>query len=92
MELELALIFIIIVLLILWEIKADFYLILFAIAAYFFILIYTITSKPYDTITSIINFLFLNPTVLIFILTLLIIIGLYKSLSKLNNSKLEENE
>ena len=89
MELELAIIFILFIVLILWEIKADFYLILFGIAAYFFILIYVITSKPFTTIPSIINFLFLNPIVIIFILSLLIITFLSKCLKKLNNSKLE---
>ena len=89
MELELAIIFVILILLILWEIKADFYLILFATAAYFFILFYTVTSKPFDTISSILTFLFLNPVVIIFVLSLLIIIGLYKRLNKLNNAKLE---
>lgn len=89
MELELAIIFILFIVLLLWEIKADFYLILFGIVAYFFVLIYIITLKPFTTIPAIINFLFLNPIVIIFILSLLIIILLFKSLNKLNNSKLE---
>lgn len=88
MELELALIFILIIVIILWEIKADFYLILFGIAAYFFVLIYIATSKPFETIPSIINFLFLNPFVIIFLISLVVIITLFKSLKKRFSSKI----
>ena len=83
MELEIAVLFIIFIILILWEIKADFVLLIFGFAAYLFLLFYIGVSNPIESILSIIDFLIFNPLGLILII---IPAGIY-SVKKFNKKK-----
>lgn len=84
MEIEIAVLFIFFIILILWEIKADFVLLIFGFAAYLFLIFYISSSDPLESIISIVNFLILNPLGLIFLIIPLGLFGLYKYL-KLKN-------
>jgi hypothetical protein len=68
MELEIAVLFIIFIILILWEIKADFVLLIFGFAAYLFLIFYIGVSDPLESIISIANFLIFNPLGLLLLL------------------------
>ena len=78
MELNIAILFIISLILILWEIKADFVLLIFGFAAYLFLLFYIGTSDPLASIVSVVNFLIFNPLGLLLLLIPLGILGVYK--------------
>ena len=60
MEMEIAVLFIIFIILILWEIKADFVLLIFGFAAYLFLLFYIGVSDPIGSFVSIVEFLIFN--------------------------------
>ncbi|MHA2037257.1 MAG: hypothetical protein ACW972_03020 [Promethearchaeota archaeon] len=83
MELEIAVLFIFFIILILWEIKADFVLLIFGFAAYLFLLFYIGSADPLGSFVSIIDFLIFNPLGL---LLLIIPLGLY-SIYKYNKRK-----
>ncbi len=83
MELEIAVLFIIFIILILWEIKADFVLLIFGFAAYLFLLFYIGVSDPIGSLISIIEFLIFNPLGLIL---LIIPMGIY-SIKKYSKKK-----
>ncbi|KKM15262.1 hypothetical protein LCGC14_1697840 [marine sediment metagenome] len=78
MELEIATLFIISIILILWEIKADFVLLIFGFAAYLFLLFYISTSDPFASIVLMVDFLIFNPLGLLLLLIPLGIFGVYK--------------
>jgi len=84
MELDIAVFFILFIILVLWEIKADFFLLVFGVAAYIFILIYTITSEPLTSISAVLSFLFLNP---FGILILFAILGIYFCIKFISGKK-----
>ncbi len=87
MELEIAVLFILFIILLLWEIKADFFLLILGIAAYIFIVFYTFTSNPLSIIPSIVNFIFLNPLGLPSLFIPFAFLGLYKVIKKKLKSK-----
>ena len=78
MELELAVLFIFFIILILWEIKADFVLLIFGFAAYLFLIFYTGSSDPLGSIVSIVEFLIFNPLGILLLIIPLGIFGVYK--------------
>jgi len=78
MELELAVLFIFFIILILWEIKADFVLLIFGFAAYLFVLFFIGSSDPLGSIVSIVEFLILNPLGILLLIIPLGIFGVYK--------------
>jgi len=78
MELEIAVLFILFIILLLWEIKADFFLLILGIAAYLFIVFYTFTSNPLRIIPSLVNFILFNPFGLLSLFIPFILLGLYK--------------
>ena len=78
MELELAVLFIFFIILILWEIKADFVLLIFGFAAYLFLLFFIGSSDPLGSIVSIVEFLILNPLGILLLIIPLGIFGVYK--------------
>lgn len=78
MELDLAVLFIFFIILILWEIKADFVLLIFGFAAYLFILFFIGSSDPLGSIVSIVEFLILNPLGILLLIIPLGIFGVYK--------------
>ncbi|MHA1931226.1 MAG: hypothetical protein ACW96X_01730 [Promethearchaeota archaeon] len=78
MELEIAVLFILFIILILWEIKADFVLLIFGFAAYLFLLFYIGSSDPLVSILSIIDFLIFNPLGLLLLIIPLGLYGVYK--------------
>ena len=78
MELDIAVLFIISLILILWEIKADFVLLIFGFAAYIFLLFYISTSDPLVSIVSMVDFLIFNPLGLLLLLIPLGIFAVYK--------------
>ncbi len=82
MELNIAVLFIISLILILWEIKADFVLLIFGFAAYIFLLFYISTSDPLASLVSMVNFLIFNPLGLLLLLIPLGIFGVYKYCKK----------
>ena len=82
MELEIAVFFIFFIILILWEIKADFVLLIFGFAAYLFLLFYIGTSDPVRSIVSVVNFLFLNPLGLLLLIIPSGIFAVYKYTKK----------
>ncbi|MFX1588786.1 MAG: hypothetical protein ACFFC1_11565 [Promethearchaeota archaeon] len=86
MELEIAVLFIVFIILILWEIKADFVLLIFGFAAYLFLLFYIGISDPIESIVSMIEFLIFNPLGLIL---LIIPVGIY-SIKKYYKKKREK--
>ena len=90
MELEIAVLFIIFIILILWEVKADFVLLIFGFAAYLFLLFYVGVSDPVGTIMSMIEFLIFNPMGLIL---LIIPIGIYciKKYNKISRENLQKS-
>ncbi|MFX1363971.1 MAG: hypothetical protein ACFFCE_13665 [Promethearchaeota archaeon] len=88
MELAIASIFIFFIILILWEIKADFVLIIFGFAAYIFLLFYAASDDPLARLLALLDFLLLNPLSIFVILGPLIIIRLYKFLNKNRKDKL----
>ena len=78
MELDLAVLFIFFIILILWEIKADFVLLIFGFAAYLFVLFFIGSSDPLGSIVSIVEFLILNPLGILLLIIPLGIFGVYK--------------
>ena len=78
MELELAVLFIFFIILILWEIKADFVLLIFGFAAYLFVLFFIGSSDPLGSIVSIVEFLIFNPLGILLLIIPLGIFGVYK--------------
>ncbi len=82
MELEIAVLFILFIILILWEIKADFVLLIFGFAAYLFLLFYVGTSDPLGTFISILKFLIFNPLGLLILIIPSGIISVYKYCKK----------
>lgn len=82
MELEIAVLFIIFIILILWEIKADFVLLIFGFAAYLFLLFYVGTSDPVGNFVSILKFLIFNPFGLLILIIPSGIFGVYKYCKK----------
>ena len=78
MELEIATLLIFFIILILWEIKADFVLLIFGFAAYFFLLFYIGSSDPLGILASILDFLILNPLGILLLIIPLVILGVYK--------------
>lgn len=78
MELDLAVLFIFFIILILWEIKADFVLLIFGFAAYLFLLFFIGSSDPLGSIVSIVEFLILNPLGILLLIIPLGIFGVYK--------------
>jgi len=78
MELDLAVLFIFFIILILWEIKADFVLLIFGFAAYLFLLFFIGSSDPLGTIVSIVEFLIFNPSGILILIIPLGIFGVYK--------------
>ena len=88
MDLEIAVFFIIFIILVLWEIKADFFLLIFGVAAYIFLLIYIVTSEPLTSISAVLSFLFLNPFGIFFMLTLIGVFWTIKIINKKKTSKL----
>jgi len=78
MELEIATLLIFFIILILWEIKADFVLLIFGFAAYLFLLFYIGTSDPLGIFLSIVDFLILNPLGIILLIIPLVLIGVFK--------------
>lgn len=88
MELALASVFIFFIILILWEIKADFVLFVFGFAAYIFLLFYAVSYDPLGRLLSILDFLLLNPLGIFVIIGPLAVVGLYKFLNKKRRDKL----
>ncbi|MFX1502760.1 MAG: hypothetical protein ACFFDH_17495 [Promethearchaeota archaeon] len=88
MELAIASVFIFFIILILWEIKADFVLIIFGFAAYVFLLFYAFSYDPLGSILALLDFLLLNPLSILVIFGPLIIIRLGKFLNKRRKDKL----
>ncbi len=86
MELEIAVLFIFFIILILWEIKADFVLLIFGFAAYLFLLFYIGSSDPLGSIISIIDFLIFNPLGLLLLIVPLGLFGVYKYSKRKNNN------
>lgn len=82
MELDISVLFIISLILILWEIKADFVLLIFGFAAYIFLLFYISTSDPLASIVSMVNFLIFNPLGLLLLIIPLGIFAVYKYFKK----------
>lgn len=82
MDLEIAVLFIFFIILILWEIKADFVLLIFGFAAYLFLLFYVGSSDPLGSIISIVNFLIFNPLGLLLLIIPSGILGIYKYFKK----------
>ena len=82
MELDIAVLFIISLILILWEIKADFVLLIFGFAAYLFLLFYISSSDPLVSIVSMVDFLIFNPLGLLLLLIPLGIFAVYKYCKK----------
>ncbi|MFX1593826.1 MAG: hypothetical protein ACFFB6_01680 [Promethearchaeota archaeon] len=78
MELEIAALFIFFIILILWEIKADFVLLIFGFAAYLFLLFYVGLSDPLGSIVSMVEFFIFNPLGLLLLIIPTGIIGVYK--------------
>lgn len=78
MELDLAVLFIFFIILILWEIKADFVLLIFGFAAYLFLLFFIGSSDPLGSIVSIVEFLIFNPLGILILIVPLGIFGVYK--------------
>jgi len=78
MELDIAVLFIFFIILILWEIKADFVLLIFGFAAYLFLLFFIGSSDPLGTIVSIVEFLIFNPLGILLFIIPLGIFGVYK--------------
>ena len=78
MELDLAVLFIFFIILILWEIKADFVLLIFGFAAYLFVLFFIGSSDPLGSIVSIVEFLIFNPLGLLVLIIPLGIFSVYK--------------
>lgn len=78
MELDLAVLFIFFIILILWEIKADFVLLIFGFAAYLFVLFFIGSSDPLGSIVSIVEFLIFNPLGILLLIIPLGIFSVYK--------------
>lgn len=88
MEVEIAILFILFIILILWEIKADFVLLIFGFAAYLFLLFYIGASDPLANMISILDFLIFNPFGLLLLVIPLGIFSAYKYLKKKQNLNL----
>ncbi len=86
MELEIAVLFIFFIILILWEIKADFVLLIFGFAAYLFLLFYIGSSDPLGSTVSILDFLIFNPLGLLLLIIPSGIFCVYKYFKKNKNS------
>lgn len=86
MEVEIAVLFIFFIILILWEIKADFVLLIFGFAAYIFLLFYIGSSDPLGSIVSILDFLIFNPFGLVLLVIPLGIFFVHKYLKKNKNN------
>ena len=86
MELEIAVLFIFFIILILWEIKADFVLLIFGFAAYLFLLFYIGSSDPLGSIVSIVDFLIFNPFGILFLIIPIGLISVYKYRKKNNQN------
>ena len=84
MQLENTLIFVLILILILWEIKADFTLILFSITAYLYLMFYISISDPLETLQSVLESIIFNPFGLLMFIIILGIISFYKLLREEN--------
>ena len=82
MELEIAVLFILFIILILWEIKADFVLVIFGFAAYLFLIFYIGLSDPLSSIISVIDFLIFNPLGWLLLIIPSGIFGVYKYCKK----------
>ena len=82
MEVEIAVLFIFFIILILWEVKADFVLLIFGFAAYLFLLFYIGSSDPLGSIVSIVDFLIFNPLGILLLIIPLGIFGVYKYCKK----------
>ena len=80
MQLENTLIFVLILILILWEIKADFTLILFSVTAYIYLVFYISFSDPLETLQSILDTIIFNPFGLLFLFIILGIVSFFKLL------------
>lgn len=81
-----AVLFIFFIILILWEIKADFVLLIFGFAAYLFLLFYIGSSDPLRSIVSILDFLIFNPLGLLLLIIPSGIFCVYKYCKKNKNS------
>ena len=86
MEVEMAVLFIFFIILILWEIKADFVLIIFGFAAYLFLIFFIGSSDPLGNIVSIVDFLIFNPLGLLFLIIPSGIFCVYKYFKKNKNN------
>ena len=86
MELEIAVLFIFFIILILWEIKADFVLLIFGFAAYLFLLFYIGSSDPLGSINSIIDLLIFNPLGILLLIIPLGLFGVYKYSKRKSNN------
>ena len=82
-----SLIFLIILLLLLVSIKADFFFIIFGLVIFCYVIISLFLMDPYEIFFSIVSFIFLNPIGFTIIFIPLIINYVYKFLSKYRKSR-----
>lgn len=88
-----SLIFLLILLMILVSIKADFFFIIFGLVILFYVIIKLFLMDPYEILFSVVSFIFLNPIGFTIIFIPLIINYIHKFLSKYFKSRrdLERN-
>ncbi|MBA7531261.1 hypothetical protein ES705_23472 [subsurface metagenome] len=88
-----SLIFLLILLMILVSIKADFFFIIFGLVILFYVIIKLFLMDPYEILSSVVSFIFLNPIGFTIIFIPLIINYIHKFLSKYFKSRrdLERN-
>lgn len=79
-----SLLFILILLILLWTIKADFFFIIFGIASFLYFLIVLFSYNPLEIILSIFNFIFSNPLGLVIFFIPIIIYSIAKNIKKKN--------
>lgn len=82
-----SLIFLLILLLLLVSIKADFFFILFGLVIFCYVIISLFLMDPYEILFSVVSFIFLNPIGFTIIFIPLVVNYIHKFLSKYITSK-----
>ncbi|MFX1316403.1 MAG: hypothetical protein ACFE9T_11105 [Promethearchaeota archaeon] len=82
-----SLLFLFVLLLFLWAIKADFFFIIFGIATFLYFIIILFYSNPVEIMLAVIYFIFMNPLGLILVFIPLILYSINVGIKKLMTNK-----
>jgi hypothetical protein len=87
MDIQLSLIFLLLIVAFLWDAKADLFFMAFGTAVLLYMLVQFFLMEPIDVLINTLNYMFLNPLGIITLFLPLLIYGIRYSLKRVKNKK-----